>query len=340
MTNIFPGTTWETRTPEEVGVNSAKLNEFILALGTGSGVIIKDGYLIKSWGDQTLKFDWASAAKPVTTTMMLFALKENKISSLDELTRPYVQTLTGLDYITKDRNITFRHLINMVSGYALPESPGTAWGYNDYGVKLYSKILFDVIFKQSANIATTTRLSSLQFQDGSIYSTRSGYGVYTTPRDFARIGLLWLNKYNWKGIQLLPVSYFNDHAKVIVNNNLPRTIGGLNDYLGIGSYGGGTDSIVFGPGVYGSAFWFNEFVSTTNNRAFPNSPTDTFQANGHFGKEVMVIIPSLGLVVAAKGTWGGFNLGNANSIDNQILKLLTDSVYCTTPLCDFTITIT
>jgi len=327
MTTTFPGATWESKTPENAGVNSAKLNKFVIALGTGSGVIIKDGYLIKSWGDQTIKFDWASAAKPVTTTMMLFALKENKISSLDELTRPYVQTLTGLDYITKDRSITFRHLINMVSGYALSESPGTHWAYNDYGVNLYSKILFDVIFKQTANIATTTRLSPLQFQDGSVYSSRSGYGVSTTPRDFARIGLLLLNKYNWKGTQLLPISYFDIHTKILVSNNTPVSPSTtINDYLSIGSYGGSANQNTYGPGIYGSAIWFNELVGTTQNRSFPNSPLDTFEANGHSGKEVMVIIPSLGIIAAAKGNWGGFNPGISNSPDNLILKLLTDSI--------------
>ena len=56
----------------------------------------------------------------------------------------------------------------------------------------------------------------------------------------------------------------------------------------------------------------------------------TFMASGHFGKECVVVIPSLGIVAAAYNTsvasWGDTAITdppNTNSILNQNLRLLT-----------------
>ena len=44
---IFPGETWQRRTPREAAVKEDKLNEFVKAVG-GDGVVIRDGYFIKT----------------------------------------------------------------------------------------------------------------------------------------------------------------------------------------------------------------------------------------------------------------------------------------------------
>ncbi|MBZ0296943.1 MAG: hypothetical protein K8L99_30560, partial [Anaerolineae bacterium] len=48
-------------------------------------------------------------------------------------------------------------------------------------------------------------------------------------------------------------------------------------------------------------------------------------ANGHMEQEIMTIIPSLNMVVAARGDWGTFEPGNADAGMNQNLKLLSES---------------
>ncbi len=329
VTNVFPGATWATTTPEAVGLDSTKLNTFVDAIDNSSGaagVIVKNGYIVKTWGNQSSKFDWASAAKPVVSTMLFFALKEGLLASTTDLI--YDQ---GWDLITKDQTMTFHHLANMISGYARGENPGAAWAYNDYGIQLYVKTLFDRVFETTANAAAanSSRLGALQLEDGTLFSSRNGYGVLTTPRTFARIGWLWLNRGNWNGVQVLPQSLFDNYMHNQVPANLPRTSISGTDYLGIGSYGGGSSQTTFGPGFYGYGWWFN-----TNGTFWPDAPSDTFQANGHFGTEVMTIIPSLDLVVAAKGTWGGYDPGSATSTMNQNLKLLVDSIESATVSLD------
>jgi len=312
----FPGATWESKTPSELGLDSTKLDQFAANIG-GQGIIVRQGYVVKTWGDTANKSDWASAAKPVISTMLFFAVDEALLSSVNELIEDH-----GWDLIAKDETMTFYHLANMTSGYHRGEAPGGAWAYNDYAINLYAKTLFDNVYGTTANTTATnaSRLGALTFQDGSIFSSRGGYGIETSVRDFARIGWLWCNYGNWDGTQLLPRSYFDDYMQAHVSSGTPRTSTGGTDYLGVGTYGGGDDQTADGPGVYGFNWWCNPSQSN-----WPDAPADTVQGNGHWGAEVVTVIPSLSLVVAYKGgATRGHSTGSSSSDMNQDLKLLAD----------------
>ncbi|HEY5564043.1 MAG TPA: serine hydrolase [Rhodothermia bacterium] len=318
----FPGAAWETRMPSDVGLDPNKLGQLALLVG-GSGLIIKDGYLVRSWGPQTTKRDWLSAAKPVTSTLLKFAVQEGLLASENALVDPFVVQEFGRALEPKDSNITFRHLANMTSGYALPNDPGPGmrWGYNDYGIKLYSLLLARRVFGDSLNVVAThpSRLGALQFQDGSIYSTRQGLGVYTTPRDFARIGWLWLNRGYWNGTQLLSDQAFDVFLSIGVDGGTPQTDGGLVDYLGVGTYGGGTNQTSAGPGVYGFNLWTNK-----NGALWPDAPHDTYQANGGWNQHAVTVIPSLKVVAVWSNSVENHPEDFASPM-NQALALLTES---------------
>ena len=81
---VFPKKTWISKSPADLGLVTAKINEFASKVG-GVGCIVKDGYMVKTWGTQSSKGDWASAHKPVMSTLLLFAVHEGKISSVDAL---------------------------------------------------------------------------------------------------------------------------------------------------------------------------------------------------------------------------------------------------------------
>ena len=112
--------------------------------------------------------------------------------------------------------------------------------------------------------------------------------------------------------------------------SLPRTVapenGVADDYLSVGTVGGGVNQTPYGPGLFGSSWWFNDTVGTTGLRPWPDAPLDIFQANGHWNKEIVVMIPSLNLLVAARGGWGTFVPGDPSSGMNQRLKTLTSAV--------------
>jgi CubicO group peptidase (beta-lactamase class C family) len=269
----------------------------------------------------TTKKDWASAAKPVLSTLLLFAVHEGKLASVDARVAD-----AGWSLAPKDRPMTFRHLANMVSGYARGEPPGAAWAYNDFAINLYARSL-EKVFGQPLDQALRDRLAPLQFEDGSIFSTRSGRGVSTTPRDFARIGWFWLNRGRWQGRQLLPRRFFEEYVKVGVPADLTRTRTEGEDYLQIGSYGGPTDQTPHGPGVYGFNWWFNASVELEGPHVWPSLPADAFQANGHWNRHTVTVIPSLRMVVAVRdGRLGKFEPGRADGETNQALKLLMDAM--------------
>ena len=85
--------------------------------------MVKDGFVVHAWGDQSKRSDWMSSAKPVLSTLLLFALQEGLIESVDQPVADFDSRLTG-----KDRDITFRHLGSMTSGFRRLERPGSRVG--------------------------------------------------------------------------------------------------------------------------------------------------------------------------------------------------------------------
>ena len=310
---VFPEKEWEKQTAEALCRNAGALEQFTKAVG-GSGVIIKNGYLIKAWGNPAGRTMWASATKPVLSTLLLFAAQEGKLK-INGKVKAFMPELLG-----KDEKITFHHLANMTSGYARRESPGQAFAYNDYAIKLYHNTLFGRVFTSTDPnpiLLQKNRLGTLQFQDGDVFEQVGKYGwfVHTSPRDFARIGWFWLNKGNWNDEQLLSKGYFERYLKNQLPDPLPISTKPARDYLGIGSYGGGGNQSQCGPGNYGMNWWFN-----TGKRIWPSLPEDTFQANGHWNKETVTVIPSMALVVAGVGDFAPFQPGPGPA--NTLMGLL------------------
>jgi CubicO group peptidase (beta-lactamase class C family) len=93
----------------------------------------------------------------------------------------------------------------------------------------------------------------------------SSYG-WATARDWAKFGLLYLNKGNWNGEQLISEDWVNYTTK----------------------------STNTSQGVYGAQFWLNA------GGHLPDVPKDLFFADGYQGQRVF-IIPSKELVVVRMG---------------------------------------
>ena len=93
--------------------------------------------------------------------------------------------------------------------------------------------------------APRNRLGPLQFQAGALFgAARGGCSLFTSVREMARIGWFWLNRGNWRGAQLLPRSFFDDFMKKPGRSGsaAQRRHRG-DDYLNVGSHGGGPTKI-------------------------------------------------------------------------------------------------
>ena len=160
---------------------------------------------------------------------------------------------------------------------------------------------------------TPERLGPLEFEDGPIFGMsaaaeegRRETALVTSPRDFARLGWLWLNRGHWRETQVLRADLFTRSAIALVSEEVPLSVAAARKYLFIGTWGNPiTFDMPFGPGLYGLHWWFNGLVGTTGERHWPNAPLDTYAAIGNYPQKAMFMIPSLGIVVAAHGDWSG-----------------------------------
>ena len=213
--NVFPAPTGRLA-PPLTSVSTRRLDAVAAALGN-RGCAIKHGYVVKAWGPQDDRTDLFSSAKPVLSTLLMFALAENKISSFDQTVVDF-----GWPLVEKDRTMTLRHLASMTSGYARPEEPGRGWAYNDYAIQLYQKTLFDRIFAGPPEevFHDPRRFGALGLQDGFTFR-KSNRRMTPSVRDFARVAWFWLNRGYWNGVQLLPRSYFDDNMRPQAPKDLP-----------------------------------------------------------------------------------------------------------------------
>jgi hypothetical protein len=318
---VYPGASWQTKTPAEAGMDSAKLNQLATHLG-GNGLVIRHGYVVKSWNDPSHRVDWYSSMKPVLSTLLFFAIQEGMVSGVDAQIDPWWNGRL----ISKDKPMTFRHLGAMTSGYARGEAPGAAYAYNDFAIALYADTLFQKVFRQSA-VATLTspqRLGALGFQDGAVWGTVFGWARYhleLSSRDFARIVWLWLNKGSWNGTQLLNRSFFDQYLKPQVRTTTPRSSLDGSDYLDVGTIGGGPNDNPHGRGTYGFNWWFNATDAHVGGKLWPDAPDDTVMTSGAGGNS-SVFIPSLDVVLVASGANWGANL----HLYNTPLRMLVSTV--------------
>jgi CubicO group peptidase (beta-lactamase class C family) len=334
----FPGITWETRRPDQVGLDEAALAEFVRRLGLPAegretlrpvggqvtlGCVVRDGYLVYTWGDPEARFGWYSASKPVLATLLFFAIQRGYLSGPDALIADQ-----GWPLIEKDRTMTFAHLCNMISGYGCAERPGEAWAYNDFAIRLLALSL-ERAFGRLLNEAAMRCLAPLQLEGGRILGpdNHKGHGVTLMPKDFARIGWFWINRGDWNGRQVLAREFFDAYMRPCVPQGIPRSVTKDqegDDYLGIGSYGGGFNQRAYGGGRYGYCWWFDRADNKGQPAAWPDAPLDTITAIG-YGGNIMVMMPSKRLVVAARGNWTRTR-PQSNDLDSN-LKLLAEAAH-------------
>jgi len=317
---VFPGKNWETAEPGKLGLDKQRLREYARRV-KGDGIIVRYGRVAHQWGAVDKPRDWASAGKPVLATMLLLGVERGVIASVHAPVAEAGWALEG-----KDTKITYAHLANMVGGYSRAEPPGAAWAYNDVGIMLLGKSLEKRMGRPLAEVARDW-LDPLQFQDGPVFGSRDGLGVILSPRDMARLGWFWLEEGRWGKQRLISKKLYRETVSVQVPSRLPRSQGKGSDSLKIGSYGGGTDQTAYGPGIYGSGFWFNAELPS-GEKTWPAAPAGTYQANGAWNTHTVTVFPSLNMVVVVSQARrpGKFSPGEKNSPADRNLKILMDAV--------------
>ncbi|MDD3108487.1 MAG: hypothetical protein PHV49_04660 [Alistipes sp.] len=295
----YPQTSWER---DDRGMKDTALMALAQAVG-GDGCVILDGKILYQWGHIARPDDWASACKPILSTLLFCAIDEGLAQSPDDRLIDHGVPLRG-----KDTTITFRALGAMTSGYALCEPSGVAYAYNDYAIQLYQIALFDYLFRDNAMTVTQNQFAHLQFQDPYHYSARRRIAL--SVEDYARLVWLWRNRGAWNGEQVVSRKYFMREMRPQVPYDLPHAAPcDPRDNLHIGSYGGGADHYTqYGPGVYGFNWWFNRRSPHTDGALlFPSLPDDLIFAMGVRGHLALFSPKRNYILVSAFGRWGEEN---------------------------------
>lgn len=334
-----PAGQWARKTPAEVGMDAAKLTaaiEFMKAHETtqardfsdqeiifgkllGSvpteraatnGLIIRHGYLVGEFGDTTRADPTYSVAKSMVSTIAGIALQRGLIPNIDD---PVVNVIKDGGYESPhNRLVTWRHHLQQESEWEGEmwgknanflgkeafgrgemkrreiEAPGAHYEYNDVRINRFSLSLLTLFKKPIPDVfrdevmnpigASNTwkwvpYANSYTTIDGKRVAsvsggTRWGGGVWINSYDMARFGLLWLRRGLWNDRQIVPESYVK-----MATTPSPH-----------------------GPD-YGFLWWLN-----TTGKAWPGSPTNTFEAQGA-GGNVIFIDPTHDLLIVWR--WSG-----------------------------------
>jgi CubicO group peptidase (beta-lactamase class C family) len=326
---VYPEKTWAHKEAGEAGLNLAKL-QALSAYAGGSGCVVRGGFMVYTWGDVARRKDVASAVKPVYTHLLLKAIETGKIADLDALVAKHEPRLQGLNAELgyKDRQISWRHLCNQISGYGVTEAPGQAFDYSDYNMALLFDTLFLKVYGSSwdrvdQDVLHPLLTDLLQCQDKPTFmafgtGNRPGrLGI--SPRDFARFGLLYLRTGKWKDRQVLVQELAVSAPRSPVSPKLPRTQGRAAQMIEEQRSIGGGNNQCEHNGSYSNAWWING-ANSQGKRNWPDVPTDVYGCFGHGDIRAVVVLPSLDLVVS----WNDTRIKGSVMV-NQALEHLVEA---------------
>jgi CubicO group peptidase (beta-lactamase class C family) len=251
--DYWPTQGWLTSTPEEQGLDSAKLAEGLRQIQQKnipihSMLIIRNGRVVLDATfypyDGKSLHSVASVTKSLTSTLIGIAIDQGKLRLTDKLVSFFPDTaIANLD--ERKNDITIRDLVSMSSGldciyepneptvYAMETSPnwvqfgldlpmaydpGTHWVYCGVGFHLLSAILEKATGMTALEYARQNLFEPLGIKDVIWPTDPQGVnmGAGNTrllPADMAKIGFLYLHGGVWDGKQIISRSWVDDSIK-------------------------------------------------------------------------------------------------------------------------------
>lgn len=276
-------------------------------------LIVKDGAVIAEryadgFGAETPLLSW-SMAKSVTATMVGAAMLRGFIdlespAPVEEWSRrgdpraaikwnDLMQMQSGLAFseIYEDPNSDVSRMLfrardaGGVAARQRPEhAPGSAWSYSSGTTNLIQRTLRGTLeandagyhsFARDAIFAPIGAASFTMEPDSSGTFVGSSF-VYATARDWAKLGLLYLNDGVWDGLRLLPEGWSRYVAAPASASD----------------------------GEYGAQFWLNRPGSDGRQKYVPGVPDNAYLMAGHEGQYVL-IIPDKNMVIVRAGMTRG-----------------------------------
>ena len=275
---------------------SAKKHQPSKTLGV---VVVHQGRIIaeryaKGWDMHTQYRSWSSA-KSITSALIGIMAGQGK---LDVKAPAPIPEWQGAD--DPRRKITIENLLHMSSGLKSPGSgttraywggvntaklaagrpleaaPGRRWKYSNYDTLLLVRSIKQVLGNQEKYLTLPRRALLNKIGMRHTFPEIDPYGnfilssqMYTTARDLARFGLLYLNGGVWRGERILPEGWVEYTQRPAAAKEVVRNKRG-----------------------YGAQFWLMKYDDRV--------PNDAYTTSGARG-QLSTIIPSRDLVVVRTG---------------------------------------
>lgn len=177
-----------------------------------------------------------------------------------------------------------RDMVRFITSHALRDKPGTSWEYSSGDTTLLAGVVgaamkprFGEGWEWKLLLDPVGARSAVWERDPQGTLVGSSL-LHATPRDWAKLGFLFLNDGCWEGQRLLPEGWVA--ASVAITEPLRQK------------------RVDWDPGdVQGRQLWLNRPVpGFQDERPWPDVPEDAYAMRGHWGQSVTVI-PSRELIV-------------------------------------------
>lgn len=286
-------------------------------------IIIKDGlihyeYYDSLHGPHTPHVLW-SISKTITASLLGISERDGRINLDDQLREFYPLENSDHNY----DKITLKNLLYMDSGYIwnegikevnlnplvkmlfgqghkdmasfalsrkiIKQGPTYQWNYSSGTSTITMGVLKKIYGSDDEqmpwrNLFNPLGMRSAVFERDISGTFIGGSSAFTTPRDLAKIGYLYLNNGVWNGEVLLPAEWIQKMLTPSPGYLSPGTI--ITD--------------VTKDGVYGGSIWLNKETKKGKGKPYPNVPEDMYLAIGYMG-QLLVVIPSLKMIIVRTG---------------------------------------
>jgi CubicO group peptidase (beta-lactamase class C family) len=320
ISNDQPDHGWTRAAAADVGMSESGLDEAqaYALTGGGSGMIVRKGRLVRSWGNTEQRFDMKSTTKSMGGIALGLAIDGNSLALTDmaqtKLSTVGNPTANHPEWLPQ---ITVQQLATHTAGFAKPGGyvdqlyqPGTTWFYSDAGLNWLAELLTTVLNEDLATRLNTQvwtvlglnsswggtqnsdgpSISDIHWRNNVLRPTSTSRelasGIFANSNAMARVGLLFLRKGMWGDTRILSESFVSTVAT-------PPTANANLQNPQAANFPGATTN-------YGVLWWTNA------GGLLPNVPRDAFWAWG-LGDSLIVVIPSLDIVAVRAGPQAATN---------------------------------
>jgi hypothetical protein len=233
---------WKVSSGEESGINKKfvkELEQLCKITEADSCLIIYKGKIISEYYSKNYHYPVyaMSSTKSVAGLLTGMLIDEGKIKSVKDKVYQYIPEWNS----GNKKLVTIEHLLTHTAGFkrawgkkdsvgyamdknthvinfSLKYNPGTRFEYSNEAVQLLSPVLDKAAGEPIQDYARKKLFEPLGMSDTRLNVDSKGHAwtyadMITTPRDFARIGILLLNKGKWNNKQIISEKWLKESLK-------------------------------------------------------------------------------------------------------------------------------